>query len=458
MIKKKSNYIFKFFLICVFTTNLYSHSRTTFSRPGTFIRTPSSLVDKSNNKYFVGFSNEFVNTKNNITSNALYFKGTSINGYEYGISYSKRAPLNSSETKSPTHLSFHFIKEIYRQNNFIINVGIQDVLYEADENNQISTFISLINKDIKLGSDFSMQTAIGFGTGKIKEDSYDYTDIQTNDPDIFVGLKINTPLFLNRGGLIFLTEYDGNGINIASQLAMTPKLIIKLGITHFENFVKFNTYENQTNQTIYADSPALSVGLEFAIENKDEFIDKSKNRNEHCFLAIEETNPITTLTLNEECTEHTLRYLVEDINDSFEMLNDSLLMLQQEMTTSSKLNNVLDTKNQILKDSIYVQFLNQRISYAEINQGMKCLSNSLKFYYLEDYKKALQEVERSQIFLPNLAYSYARKGSIYYKLSDIKRATINWNIALQLDPEYIEVRQMLTNIKREQNNLNSTSN
>ena len=67
MIKKKSNYIFKFFLICVFTTSLYSHSRTAFSRPGTFIRTPSSLVDKNNNRYFVGFSNEFVNTKNNVT-------------------------------------------------------------------------------------------------------------------------------------------------------------------------------------------------------------------------------------------------------------------------------------------------------------------------------------------------------------------------------------------------------
>ena len=52
MTKKKSNYIFKFFLICVFTTSLYSHSRTAFSRPGTFIRTPSSLVDKNYNRYF----------------------------------------------------------------------------------------------------------------------------------------------------------------------------------------------------------------------------------------------------------------------------------------------------------------------------------------------------------------------------------------------------------------------
>ena len=164
------------------------------------------------------------------------------------------------------------------------------------------------------------------------------------------------------------------------------------------------------------------------------------------------------LTLNEECTEHRLRYLVADINNSFEQLNDSLLMLQQEMVTSYKLNNALDTKNQILKDSIYVQYLNQRISYSEINQGMKYLSNSLKFYYSEEFKNALQEVEKSQKFLPDLAYSYARKGSIYYKLGDIERATINWNIALQLDPEYIEVRQMLANIKINDANLDILSN
>ena len=62
----------------------------------------------------------------------------------------------------------------------------------------------------------------------------------------------------------------------------------------------------------------------------------------------------------------------------------------------------------------------------------------------------MKEVEKAEKYLPNLAYSYARKGSIYYKLGDIDRATINWNIALQLDPEYIEVRQMLINMK---NNL-----
>ena len=32
-------------------------------------------------------------------------------------------------------------------------------------------------------------------------------------------------------------------------------------------------------------------------------------------------------------------------------------------------------------------------------------------------------------------------------MEDIKRATINWNIALKLDPEYVEVRNILIAIK-----------
>ena len=51
------------------------------------------------------------------------------------------------------------------------------------------------------------------------------------------------------------------------------------------------------------------------------------------------------------------------------------------------------------------------------------------------------------ILNPNLAIAYARKGSIYYRLGDISRATVNWNIALTLDPEYDEVQTVLMNLK-----------
>ena len=67
---------------------------------------------------------------------------------------------------------------------------------------------------------------------------------------------------------------------------------------------------------------------------------------------------------------------------------------------------------------------------------------------------AVKETDKAIALFPDLAIAYARKGSIYYRLGDLKRATINWNIALNLDPEYDEVRRALQNVK-ENNNLNS---
>ena len=48
---------------------------------------------------------------------------------------------------------------------------------------------------------------------------------------------------------------------------------------------------------------------------------------------------------------------------------------------------------------------------------------------------------------PNLAIAYARKGTIYYSMGQVQSASINWNIALKLDPEYDEVRDILEALK-----------
>ena len=43
----------------------------------------------------------------------------------------------------------------------------------------------------------------------------------------------------------------------------------------------------------------------------------------------------------------------------------------------------------------------------------------------------------------SLAIAYGRRGSIYYMLGDNRRATLNWNVALQLDPEFTEIYDIL---------------
>ena len=45
--------------------------------------------------------------------------------------------------------------------------------------------------------------------------------------------------------------------------------------------------------------------------------------------------------------------------------------------------------------------------------------------------------------------AYARKAAIYYAIGESEKASINWNIALKLDPEYDEVRNMLEALKND---------
>ena len=78
------------------------------------------------------------------------------------------------------------------------------------------------------------------------------------------------------------------------------------------------------------------------------------------------------------------------------------------------------------------------------------LTKSLKHFYEGDYISALQEAEIAIELNPNMAVAYARRGSIYYQLGDIKRARINWNMALKLDPTYDEVREILSSVNNSQ--------
>ena len=135
-------------------------------------------------------------------------------------------------------------------------------------------------------------------------------------------------------------------------------------------------------------------------------------------------------------------------------LEDSLMTKNQEYKTLAFTNEELNQKINFLQDSLGMSVLDNKILLVNLNKAMKYLSASLEAYYVQEYELALEETERAIEIFPNLAIAYARKGSIYYQLGDMKRATINWNIALSLDPEYDEVRNALENVK-DNNNLNS---
>jgi tetratricopeptide (TPR) repeat protein len=128
-------------------------------------------------------------------------------------------------------------------------------------------------------------------------------------------------------------------------------------------------------------------------------------------------------------------------------LQDSLEILKQQINNISATNVKLRLDNNNYQDSLNNLIFSSNINSTNQNAAMRHLSKSLRLYYQGDFTQALDAVEKAITLQPNTAMAYARKGSIYYKLNQLDRATLNWNIALKLDPEYQEVREMLNALK-----------
>jgi Tfp pilus assembly protein PilF len=118
-------------------------------------------------------------------------------------------------------------------------------------------------------------------------------------------------------------------------------------------------------------------------------------------------------------------------------------MMDNEMRNLMVQLSAIEQETKFLDDSLKVLKLDQNVSDKNMNEAMRHLSRSLRYFYAGDFRESLKEVDLALELQPDLALAYARRGSIYYKLGDVQRATINWNLALRLDPEYDDVRNIL---------------
>ena len=142
-------------------------------------------------------------------------------------------------------------------------------------------------------------------------------------------------------------------------------------------------------------------------------------------------------------------------NIAVETLRDSMALMNNEMRNLLVRLNAMEQNSKFLSDSLSSLKLETNISEKNMNEALRHLSKSLRYFYAGDYREALKEVDLALELNPDLALAYARRGSIYYKLGDVQRATINWNLALRLDPEYTDVRNILKALN--ENKLKSAS-
>ena len=248
--------------------------------------------------------------------------------------------------------------------------------------------------------------------------------------------SFNTPFLDKWGGIDIVGEFDGNGINVGLRIPLTSDYRLNLGFTHIEKLPKWK-------ERYWKGHSAITLGFEITAPRRSVSNIPGSGPSPTPMLQpgkLDMAAIDTTLKLA-DYTVHTLR--------------DSMGLMTNEMRNLMTRLSAMEQHSKFLEDSLKAVRLNSNVSEQKMNDAMRHLSRSLRYFYSGNYRASLQEVETALELNPNLALAYARRGSIYYKLGDIQRATINWNLALRMDPEYDDVRNVLKALH--ENRLKSTT-
>ena len=409
-----------------------ANSRVAFSRPGNMIRVPNVDSDMYKNLLAVNVSSEYLSSSQ--SSSAFSVNTLAKSGYLYGISFVKPVnPANSAE------LGFHLQKNMVEYGDVKLDVGIQDVILrqgsdieDADGLDTKGVSLFAVLSSAKHFEDYAIATHLGFGSGKINEDSHLYVSNPKQNIGVFLGFNFTTPFLKKNGGINFLTEFDGTGLNIGVSIPILKSTHINLGITHFENFGDFAT-EDRTGTDradLSSDAPSITFGMGISVPrifDADEVAKLSEQLGDGIYGE----------------TDSSILYYDPICTDVVETLRDSIKVSKNMFDNLNDYNNMLQHNEAVLTDSTRKNLLREQVGQSNQNKAMRHLSRSLRFFYDEQFRNALSEVNFAIELNPNLAIAYGRRGSIYYKLGDNRRATLNWNVALQLDPEFTEIYDML---------------
>jgi hypothetical protein len=425
----------------------YSATRIAYLRPGPMMKIPFSMSGTSPYLFTAGFGTEFHNLAPINTAKGFYYNmqaGDWLLGFSTGSAgdTTRIANLDVSTYRAPVEFGFHLQRQLYSKDNISFSLGLQDIVFENKTSglnldpNELS-FFGVISSE-QMIRDFKVNTFLGFGTGGFGAiDTIEVDSLKTSGTaaGVFMGLIFNTPYLDKWGGIDIVGEFDGNGINVGLRIPLTSDYRLNLGFAHIEKLPNWKDryWEGHAAFTLgFEISAARSSGIKIPGGGPSPNIMPNDK--------VSQSNVDTTLMMAD--------YAVSTLRDSMGMMNNEMRNLMIRLAA-------MEQHSKFLEDSLKAVKLNNNVSEQKMNDAMRHLSRSLRYFYAGNYRSSLQEVESALELNPNLALAYARRGSIYYKLGDVQRATINWNLALRMDPEYDDVRNVLKALH--ENRLKSTT-
>ena len=433
--------------ITIIINSSYSATRIAYLRPGPMMKIPFSISGTSPYLFTAGFGTEFHNLAPINTAKGFYYNmqaGGWLLGFSTGSAgdTTSIANLDVSTYRAPVEFGFHLQKQLYSKDNISFSLGLQDIVFENKTSglnldpNELS-FFGVISSE-QMIRDFKVNTFLGFGTGGFGAiDTIEVDSLKTSGTSagVFMGLIFNTPYLDKWGGIDIVGEFDGNGINVGLRIPLTSDYRLNLGFTHIEKLPNWK-------DRYWEGHAAFTLGFEISAARSSGVKIPGGGPSPNLLPndKISQSNVDTTLMIAD--------YAVNTLRDSMGMMNNEMRNLMIRLAA-------MEQHSKFLEDSLKAVKLNNNVSEQKMNDAMRHLSRSLRYFYAGNYRSSLQEVESALELNPNLALAYARRGSIYYKLGDVQRATINWNLALRMDPEYDDVRNVLKALH--ENRLKSTT-
>ncbi len=406
-------------------------TRVAFTKPGYMMKIPTSSIYRTPYIFRTGIGTEIYGTVDTLIARGVFFESDLSNTFKLGITCNQG--LGSD---APVEFGFHFQKRLFVYGDISFAAGIHDlVLKQGSKELNIDTktlsLFGIISNE-KQFTNSSLFTYMGFGTGGLASG---FGSDSTTRAGVFAGVLLHTRIMEEKGGVEFIAEFDGGGVNAGVKLPITKDYNLNLGVS---NLIKlYNWGAEDFNTASLKDYPGFNVGLDFRIPRiKPETARQRKLEG----MVDEETQMILDM---EQQFATKLDSTLKAADYEIALLKDSLKIYESEIKHLTSQIAQLRQKTAVLEDSVRSAKLAKHAMEQNINLALKHLSRSLRFFYQNDYREALQEVDAAIELNSNLALAYARRGSIYYKLGDIDRATINWNLALRIDPEYDDVRNIL---------------
>ena len=431
------------FSLLLTVQNINGQARVGFSTIGEMINIPTTSHIIGPDFLRFGFGVELNNFSPFQSSQGIYFDFEPSSKYRFGITALKGFKPESTlvapiPVDPPPEFGFSFQRNIFTYENMSVAAGVTNIIFTESQD---SLDQQILSSEIGAFAFYGMVTrvqefelyrlkwSIGIGTGTNQFAADVTTGTTTTAIGIFAGFDLRTTILPQIGGLRILGEYDGRGMNIGTKLPLTRDYTVNFAIIQIEKILKFG-------QTTGTEFPGISMGVTINFPRKipEEIIERPIGLPyaERITLPPGVTGAPGLLVPSGYMSE-------EEIQD----LRDSLNFAAQQIETLDDLAMMLRQRVSVLQDSVQIVKTERFALEQNINAALKHLSRSLRYFYATQYRSALEEVETAIEYNPNLALAYARRGSIFYKLGDTERAVMNWNVALQLDPEYEDIRNIL---------------